>query len=201
MFDRYNSLFDVLKVEPLPSPKLNFTPFYEKRLPTAIQSIVLPLTYRAQLGLTTKFVERLFMTEPNFGPQFDQINFGTADFIHATYNPDSPIEERFISWWGRFAHYANHHPFDLMYMEQMANSHLYPLFGEQESTRFYGETRRIIKDGQEQGLIKDLEPSFINQFVRNALMNVIKVNIIVGKGLTDEQVETLVRCCWDGIRK
>ncbi|HRH34361.1 MAG TPA: hypothetical protein PKY12_04850 [Catalimonadaceae bacterium] len=141
------------------------------------------------------------MTEPNFGPQFDQINYGTADFIHSNYDPTSSVEERFITWWEGFALYANHHPFDLLYMEQMANSHLYPMFGEQESTRFYAETRNIIRDGKEQGLIKDLEPAFLNQFVRNAIVNVIKTNIIVGKGLTDDQVKTLVKCAWDGIRK
>jgi hypothetical protein len=58
-----------------------------------------------------------------------------------------------------------------------------------------------IFNSKDPNLIKDLEPAFLNQFVRNALINVIKTNIIVGKGLTDDQVKTLVKCAWDGIRK
>lgn len=137
--------------------------------------------------------------EPQFGPQFDQINLSTAEFIDSHYNPHAGVKERFFTWWSCFAEYANHNPFDLMYMEQLANSNLYAQFGQQESTRFYSETRNIIRDGQELGIIKDLPPSLINQFVRNALVNVIKINVISGKPLDRAQIETLVLCCWDGI--
>lgn len=139
------------------------------------------------------------MTEPQFGPQFDQINYGTGAFIEKVYRSDGTVKERFVSWWGAFAAYASEHPFDMIYMEEVATSNLYPLMGKQASGRFYDETRNIIADGQKEGIIKQLPASLINQFVRTSLINCIKVNMISGKPLSGETIQSLVFCCWDGI--
>lgn len=138
--------------------------------------------------------------EPEFGPQFDQINYRMASFIHSRYNPDAAVKERFIAWWESFTTHASRNPFDLIYMEQIAASHLYPDMGKQASTGFYLETRAILKKGQEQGLIKVADMGLINQFVRGSITSIIKTNISVGKTLSEEQIQSIVGFCWDGIR-
>lgn len=139
------------------------------------------------------------MPEPQFEPQFDQINYGTGAYISNVYNPSASVKERFITWWGAFAAYASEHPFDMIYMEEVATSNLYPLMGQQPSGRFYDETRNIIADGQREGIIKPMPASLINQFVRTSLINCIKVNMISGNPLSADAIESLVYCCWDGI--
>lgn len=139
-------------------------------------------------------------TEPRFGPQFDQINYDMGHFIASRYSASKPVAERFLTWWNAFALYAHDHPFDLVYMEEIATSHLYPFIGQQASSAFYVETRNILRDGQEAGEIKKLDPGLINQFTRCSIINVIKANMTSGKTLSREQLSALVQCCWDGIR-
>jgi len=138
--------------------------------------------------------------EPEFGPLFDQINYSTAAHIDSVFNAHGSVKEKFTSWWIGFARYSNEKPFDLIYMDQLATSHLYPLFGSQPSTSFYKKIGQIVKEGQDLGLIKKVEISQINQFVRCALIGVIKTNISTGKKTSEEQIVWMVETCWDGIK-
>jgi hypothetical protein len=134
-----------------------------------------------------------------FGPHFDQINFEVTDFISGRYNPEAPVKERFLTWWGAYAEFVNARPFDLIFMEQLTNSHLYKWAGQQKSSSYYHESRRILEEAQKQGLIK-MEPlSLLNQFVRGAIINVIRFNFPIGKTLSPYELEWLVQSCWDGI--
>jgi hypothetical protein len=137
--------------------------------------------------------------EHEFGAQFDQINYAITDFIASRYNPEAPVKERFISWWYAFGLYSSKHPMDLIFMEQLTSTHLYPFIGLQESTAYYEECKRIIKAGQDEGLIKPTQISLINQFVRCSITALIKLNIASGKTLTEEQLLWVVESCWDGI--
>lgn len=140
------------------------------------------------------------MTEPEFEPLFHQINYKAGQYIASHYNPDVPVKERFITWWISFATNANDNPFDVVYMEQIATSHLYPYMGTQTSTAFFKESRVILAQGQAEGLIKNLDISFLNQFIRATVTSMIKTHISIGKTLTKEQIETMITICWDGIK-
>lgn len=164
---------------------------------------------RANGGLMLAFFQRHlyfrcfninYTMEPEFGPLFDQINYRMASYIQGRYNSAAPVKERFITWWESFTTHANSSPFDLIYMEQIASSHLYPDMGKQASTGFYTETRAILQKGQEEGLVKEADLGLINQFVRGSITSILKTNISVGKTLSAEQIRHIVRFCWDGIR-
>jgi hypothetical protein len=134
------------------------------------------------------------------GPQFDQINHEMAAFIAERYPTKGSIESRFKSWWLGFATFCVQRPLDMIFMDQVTSNHLYPQIGSIPSQAFYGETRKIIMEGQESGLIKATNPSLINQFVRVAITNVVKINVAAGKSLESSQIEWIVDACWDGIR-
>jgi hypothetical protein len=65
---------------------------------------------------------------------------------------------------------------------------------------FYSETRRILIKAQEEGLVKPQNISLMNQFVRVAITNVVKINIAGGKNLSEEEIRWVVDACWDGIK-
>lgn len=134
------------------------------------------------------------------GPQFDQINQEIAAFIADRYPANESIETRFKSWWTGFASFCVQRPLDMIFMDQVTSNHLYPQIGNIPSQAFYGETRKIIMEGQESGLIKETNPSLINQFVRVAITNVVKINVAAGKTLEPEQISWIVEACWDGIK-
>ena len=141
------------------------------------------------------------LSDLEFGSQFDQINQDMASFIASRYKKSADIETRFKIWWLSFATFCVERPFDMIYMDQVSTTHLYPKIGTLPSTAFYAETRAIIKEGQESGKIKLNEISLINQFVRLSLTNVIKTNLSAGKTLNQDQVLWIIDACWDGIRQ
>jgi hypothetical protein len=85
-------------------------------------------------------------------------------------------------------------------MDEITNSHLYSKMGQQPSTAYYFETRNILKQGMEEGLIKEADPSWINQFVRSALTNVVKINLANGKKVPESQIDWMVEACWNAIK-
>ena len=134
-----------------------------------------------------------------FGPHFEQINNEVTVFISERYNPEAAVKERFLTWWGAYAEFVNASPFDLIFMEQLTNSHLYKWVGQQKSSAYYQESRRILEQGQKEVLIK-MEPlTLLNQFVRGAIINVIRFNFPIGKTLSPYELEWVVQSCWDGI--
>lgn len=134
-----------------------------------------------------------------FGPLFDQINFDLAAFIHTVYNPQAALKERFLTWWGAFATFGNDRHLDLIYMEQLTTSHLYPKVGLQKSTAFYQEAKQIMKEGQELGLIQNKPISLLNQFVRGSITYMIKINTAAGRQLTADEIDWVVSACWEGV--
>jgi hypothetical protein len=131
--------------------------------------------------------------------QYQTINLETRAYVMARYQPDSPVKERFFSWWGVFAEFFNQRPFDLIYMDQLTVTPLYTTVGSDETAQYYQESRSIITDGQEQGLIKDGDISLLNQFVRIALVNLIKLHHSKGKNLDKGELKAILNLCWDGL--
>jgi len=138
--------------------------------------------------------------EAEFSENFDQINYEMEAHVNDRYTQTEGVEIRFKTWWIAFTHFIVARPFDLLYMDQVTSTHLYPKVGSQPSMAFYGETRNILKAGQDEGIIKMENISLINQFVRTSVTNVVKINIAAGKTLTDSQINWLVDACWDGIK-
>lgn len=134
------------------------------------------------------------------GPHFDQINFEIAAFIADRYAQSASVEERFKSWWKSFASFCVQRPLDMIFMDQVTSNHLYPQIGNIPSQQFYSETRRILQNGIELGLVKNAPLSLINQFVRVSITNVIKINVAAGKTLDEDQIDWLINACWDGIK-
>ena len=132
-------------------------------------------------------------------PHFITINLENAAYIRERYQAEGKPEIRFKSWWLAFANFFMNRPFDLIYMDQISNSELYEIVGQDPSSAFYSETRKILEDGQKEGTIKPLELSLLNQFVRNAILNVMKLNISKGVSLSQAQIENLVTMCWDAV--
>ncbi|HPI10852.1 MAG TPA: hypothetical protein PLK63_07425 [Catalimonadaceae bacterium] len=136
----------------------------------------------------------------DFGPNFDQINYDMRDFVAGQYQENAPSEIRFKTWWTAFGTFCTQRPLDMLYMDQLTSTHMYPQVGSQPSMSFYMETRRILIKAQEEGLVKQQNISLMNQFVRVAVTNVVKINIAGGKTLTDEEIRWVVDACWDGIK-
>jgi hypothetical protein len=138
--------------------------------------------------------------ESEFSSLFHQINYEIEAFIQKNYLVNCSVKERFLSWWLSFARFSNERPFDLIYMDELTSSHLYPKMGKEASTSYYMERRAIYQKGIEEGLIQNINLSWINQFVRSAITNVIKVNIAQGGKTEDEQLIWMVEACWNGIK-
>jgi hypothetical protein len=130
---------------------------------------------------------------------FITINLENAAYIRERYQANGNPEIRFKTWWMAFAGFYNERPFDLIYMDQISNSELYEIVGRDPSSAFYSETRKILEDGQREGVIKPLELSLLNQFVRNAIVNVMKLNVSKGISLSQPQIDNLVSMCWDAV--
>lgn len=138
--------------------------------------------------------------DQEFDQNFDQINYDMRDFVAARYLENASPEIRFKSWWTAFGTFCTLRPLDILYMDQLTSTHLYPKVGAQPSMAFYMEARRILMKGQEEGVVKPQSISLMNQFVRVAVTNVVKINIAGGKTLTEDEIKWVVDACWDGIK-
>lgn len=136
---------------------------------------------------------------PSEKQNFQTINRDTGRYIGARYQADAKVEIRFKTWWRAFIEFYISHPFDLIYMEHISNSPMYDEVGQDESARYYQETREIIKAGQNEGLIRPGDITLINQFVRVGLVNVFKLRFSQGKVLTASELDFLLELSWSAI--
>ena len=83
--------------------------------------------------------------EAEFSENFDQINYEMEAHVNDRYTQTEGVEIRFKTWWIAFTHFIVARPFDLLYMDQVTSTHLYPKVGSQPSMAFYGETRNIFQ--------------------------------------------------------
>ena len=138
-------------------------------------------------------------SNPSEKQNFQTINRDTGRYIGGCYRAEAPVEVRFKTWWRAFIEFYIAHPFDLIYMEHISNSPMYDEVGQDESARYYQETREILKAGQNEGLIRPGDITLMNQFVRVGLVNVFKLRFSRGQILNHSELDFLLDLSWAAI--
>ncbi len=118
------------------------------------------------------------------------------------YDASAGIKQRFYVYWGNFYHFMHNSPRSRALMEQLGSSPAICENHRENSMQcLQTEPYRILEEGKEQELIKNLPNEILATMTFGALMTVCrKQHLMPGKFTTKVDANDLINLCWDAIK-
>ncbi|WP_192820265.1 TetR/AcrR family transcriptional regulator [Rufibacter sp. LB8] len=114
---------------------------------------------------------------------------------------DMAFKEGFFLRWINRCQFYIEHPNMLFFIEQFVNSPYYPRCPREDSENLQNEIFHFIQRGQQEGILRDLNPHLMSIMIHSSIMTAAKVHLTQKVTLTDKEFEQLAQMVWDSIRK
>ncbi len=122
-------------------------------------------------------------------------------YVLERYTADSPVHGRLTQLWTHSLRFILDHPRQFLFVDQYAHSPYIDPAAKEDDSGWWEALVRAIDDGQQQGIIKPVNPELLIQGVVGLLGALAKGHIAGKFVLTDEMVETAVALCWDAVKR
>jgi AcrR family transcriptional regulator len=117
------------------------------------------------------------------------------------YSREAPIRERFFRIWRNLFHVYLQYPEMFQFLEQYSYSPYITLETKDIGTKLWEEPIRLMEEGQEQQIVKDLPIKLIMLIAGAPLINLVKEAIGGHIALNDAMIEAAITACWDAVKR
>lgn len=125
----------------------------------------------------------------------------TAECLN-NYDDRACIKIRFYTFWGNFYRYMQANPRDCALMEQLSSSPaICGNFKDRATQTLHDELDRLMNDGKQQHLFKDLPNEVLTMFTYGSVLTIAKTQNTMPEKLGDKlNTEDLLNLCWDAVK-
>jgi AcrR family transcriptional regulator len=117
------------------------------------------------------------------------------------YSPEAPLREQFFHLWRNFFHFHLRHPDIFQFLEQYSFSPIItPETKASVGWRFWEISHRIMENGRQQQILKDLPPDILLLIATSPINNLVKGHLDGQINLDERRVEAAITACWDAIK-
>ncbi|MFS0723115.1 TetR/AcrR family transcriptional regulator [Paenibacillus sp. 1P07SE] len=131
---------------------------------------------------------------------FDLLRIHRTEQVMNNYDANQPIYERVKTILRNMAQYALKYPEKLTFLE----NHSYSPYIAEEIRNAQDpsvvEVFSIIREGQQQGIIKDMERIILIQLLYGMITSVIKGHLAGEYKLDQAQIQQVIELCWKTIK-
>lgn len=111
-----------------------------------------------------------------------------------------PLKKQFEHFYRTMIVYMISHPTHFWYMEQFNASPIIKVETRREGLHVFASHMAVIREGQEQGIIKPIDLEELLQFLHGGIKGFIRWVLVSGKPLTPELLENQLRISWDAVK-
>jgi AcrR family transcriptional regulator len=123
-----------------------------------------------------------------------------SEAILKDFDGNQPIRDILRGFWFNAFEFVSNNSDNFQYTEQFANSPYSSLVKKSEVEKYFEPMIKVIQQGIEQKILKDVSFEMLQIFIFNPIMNLANPRLCADFDCSEENVQTAFEMAWDAIK-